>query len=221
MFWVPSGKLILCMSELRDAIKGNHYAKVVKIVKGGHTITETYEEGKTPLLLACELGFFKIVKYLLANGSTLTETSNDGITALHYAVFYDHIKLAKYLLKKGADFSLKTFKYENTVILQASSLEMILYLQSKGANIHDKNKIGHTLLTRLGYSCKIDAIKYLLEQGISINEKTYHGDGIIHTSASGGNNKVLQWLVCEKNLSIHDPGQYGTPIRKSCKSSEK
>lgn len=207
-------------TDLQEAIQANDYKKVVNLIKGGYSIAETYEECKTPLLLACEFGNLKIVKYLLRNGSTLTEVCDEGAGPLHFAVFYDHMELTKYLLKKGADITSKTLKNENTVMLEARCLEMILYLQTKGASLYDKNKFGHTLLTRIAYCCNIETIEYLLENGCSINDKTDNGDGVVHTSAIGGNNILLNWLVKEKKMSINEPSHYGAPIIRAARAGK-
>ncbi len=57
----------------------------------------------TPLMQACQLGHFKIVKLLVENGSKVEARDRFQRTALLHAVMSGHVDICSYLLRLGAN----------------------------------------------------------------------------------------------------------------------
>ena len=60
-------------------------------------IEATDFEGRTPFLLAWELGLLEVISKLVDNGSNINALDFEGNSALHLAVINVHIDTVKYL----------------------------------------------------------------------------------------------------------------------------
>ena len=86
---------------LHDAVSENDLAQVKFCVKfqPKHSINRTSpDDGLTPLLRACKLGFTQIARILLDNGAMVEDRDENGNTCLHYAAMDNNTELVQLLL---------------------------------------------------------------------------------------------------------------------------
>lgn len=58
------------------------------------------EEGNTPLIVACQFGFGRIIKMLVRKDANINALNSRGDSPLHVAHAYHHKSVAKYLLSQ-------------------------------------------------------------------------------------------------------------------------
>lgn len=71
---------------------------------------ETWDDGKTALIVACIYGRRDIVALLCESGADINHGDIEGWTPLHYAAYYGQPQIAEILLKHGAVINTKTRK---------------------------------------------------------------------------------------------------------------
>ena len=64
------------------------------------------EFGNTMLMLACQNGNTKLVKYLIAKGANPSAQNKAGQSAAHFAISFKFYDLSKWLFENGADDTL-------------------------------------------------------------------------------------------------------------------
>ncbi len=66
-----------------------------------------FQDGGTPLFVACQCNHIDVVDELLAQGADIHAQMIDGATPLFITAQNGHVKLLKHLLEKGADLNIK------------------------------------------------------------------------------------------------------------------
>jgi ankyrin repeat protein len=116
------------------------------------------------LVLAAEKGFVKIINYLLFYGADI---KMQGRSAMLIACRNGHLKVVKSLVLAGThwDFwNFWDFWYDNCISISATygHLPIIIYLISKGANLHYFQEKALKIACEKGY---FDIVKYLIDLG--------------------------------------------------------
>ena len=146
---------------------------------------------KTPLVIACYWGKFKIVKYFLETFSNIIDVDSLG------AIFLD---------KKTAITPLiAACKAERRDDCDKESSNIIQYLISKGAKINKSSTDGST---PLHHAHSLETITYLLECGADINKTCNDGINpliqVIRNSLlkKGAKIKILRYLL-DNNANVY------------------
>ncbi len=121
----------------------------------------------TPLLIACQEGFFPAIRQLLRAGADINKRGTvEQVTPLFISLEHESDEISLYLMMKGADCSTKT----------------------RGGS-----SIAHSA-ARTG---KSSVLRFLSSKGISLCEPNAQGIYPIHLAAQQGKNKVLELLSSE------------------------
>ena len=67
---------------------------------------KSLNEGKSPLHISCQNGYFDISKLLLLNNSEINISDNEKNTPLHYSIEGNFFEITKLLLNNIKDFSI-------------------------------------------------------------------------------------------------------------------
>lgn len=96
----------------------------------------TLHGGKTPLHLAVENNFRKIVRDLIARGANINATNKTGQTALHIACRLNNVEIARYLIFENCNTNVKDWQNKIPLHLACQSgnlsLTMLLYNEDAG-----------------------------------------------------------------------------------------
>ncbi len=134
------------MSQLLyKAIRSGNINKVKKYIASGANVNVKYDDGTTPLHIACgEANGLEIVKILIANGADLHAEDEDGDMPIHWASSGTHTELVELLIRAGADVN--AMGDEDWTPLHLASrnadLDTVQLLLFHGANVHAQDTSG-------------------------------------------------------------------------------
>ena len=136
------------ISPLWCAAKNGNWSIVEFLLRRGADVNVNNHDGETPLIIACSVNDFKIVKYLIEQYNANVEIVNDnGYTCLMSASRAGFIKMVKYLVECGGANVNKMNKNGFTALHCAaaeSSLEIVKYLLNRGATLEIVDSFGNT-----------------------------------------------------------------------------
>lgn len=170
-------------SKLLEAAKAGNLNEVITLLENNAQIDTTDQQGKTPLMWACENGHKGVVIHLLVDHHVNIELKDtSGKTALIWACIRGHNDVVALLLEKGADIHVIDKFGKNALMItcwydRTSTAALLL---EKGADIHATNNWGHNAL-KLADMKKKTGITYLLlsymkpaEREAFANEKNHN-----------------------------------------------
>jgi ankyrin repeat protein len=132
----------------------------------------------------------------------------DGRTPLFFSAANGNIDAVKFLVENGANLEIAEYDMGNTPLMAAISInhmEMCLYLISKGANIHAKNKNGDTPIHFATILGNYSMLKLLHRLGCDINEKNNEGNSCILYAVGNNFIECFKYLIdLEIDLDVID-----------------
>lgn len=143
--------------------------------------------GVTPLLIACELGHFDVVKVLVEEGKAdINIRDSEGFTGLHHSLLRRYDDIAYYLIKKGnADINIKDNKGRAPHIFFSKRLQIALHTNQ---NIEDipiiEEDTNNQQEEEEEVKFKIDSRREIKFTDISISEESL-GEGNFGTVFKG------------------------------------
>ncbi len=120
-------------------------------IAAGDPIDAFGRHGSTPLQLAADEGFTRLVEILIRAGADVNLANGAGCTALHYAAREGRLNAANALVDRGADLD-ATCQIGATPAMSAADnghREMVELLIQHGADPEIRDPHGHTALDRL------------------------------------------------------------------------
>ncbi|MEI0524802.1 ankyrin repeat domain-containing protein [Brachyspira murdochii] len=182
--------------------------KAIELISYGADVNmKDDNDSRTPLKLASEKGYLKLVKELIKQGADVNFREEEGdIDALYYAVESEknyHLEVVKELLNAGADtdiiYGTKEENEDNILYpaIKRCDLEKVKLLTEHGADINYSNfEYGPVIAYAISQEC-IDIVKYLVSQGADPAMKYTNG-----YSYSGKSYSLLNAAVGNKNTEI-------------------
>ena len=188
--------------------------KAIELISYGADVNmKDDNDSRTPLELASENGYLKLVKELIKQGADVNFREEEGdIDALYYAVESEknyHLEVVKELLNAGADTDIiygtkEENKYNilNVAIIGRCNLEKVKLLTEHGADINYSNfEYGPVIAVAVSKEC-IDIVKYLVSQGVDpamtyTNGYSYSGKSYSLLNAAVGNKttEIAEYLI--------------------------
>jgi len=171
------------------------------------------DRGRTPLMMAAEVGTPEAMKTLLLAGADPNAADSFGVTALMLGA--RDIARVRLLLDAGARANDKSKQDQTALHIAASttgSIETIRLLVSSGADPKAIGAGGRNGLLVAATANDLDMVRYFLDQGINVNSVN-RTDISGHTAlmgASAQNNTAMVRLLLQKgadpNLAATDAG---------------
>jgi len=148
------GKTALMWTQIGSEYPGYNPAIVKTLITAGADVNVVDTYGQTPLTMAAGADLFESVKLLLAAGANVS-AKDRGESALIRA-FQSH-----YSSKDDSTI------HPSVVTVQA--------LIAAGANVHDVNRDGQTLVMLAARRNSLEALKILIAAGVDVNAKDNNG----------------------------------------------
>ncbi|ASJ20791.1 hypothetical protein BHAMNSH16_03665 [Brachyspira hampsonii] len=186
--------------------------KAIELISYGADVNMK-DDNRTPLKLASEKGYLKLVKELIKQGADVNfrEEYQANIDALYSAVESEknyHLEVVKELLNAGADtdiiYGTKEENEDNILYpaIKRCDLEKVKLLTEHGADINYSNfEYGPVIAYAISQEC-IDIVKYLVSQGADpamryTNGYSYSGKSYSLLNAAVGNKttEIAEYLI--------------------------
>lgn len=192
-----SGRTALMLSVLL----GNSAAMEELLKNGALEVDQKDQDGQSALALACEKGDLEAVQLLLKKGAHPNLRGKSDWTPLHYAVSKGHFKIVQALLRGGADpFLFNQLGYNAIhVAATAGNVEILEFLLTSPAptSVLDL-RTSKTLATPLFLASarnQLEAVKFLLGKGASIDAANKEGITPLHTAVIKGHVEIVKHLL--------------------------
>ena len=164
------------------------------LLKEGATFLGKNRYGNTLLHLSCRYGNYGVVAYILKASKgekrfNIHKRNYYGYTAMMYACFSGNLELIKLMVEYGASIFDRTYSHKYSHVNNMNSC-----ICAAANSDYDNPHI----------------IKYLLDNGCNINDKTYYGTPI-YLATSKGNILIVETLldngsdIDNCNINMHTP----------------
>jgi len=124
------------------------------------------------ILRAAEQNDLSLVKQALAKGANVDALNTNGWSPLIFAAKAGNAAMVRTLVAKGADVNRRTSTDVGSTVLcfavDRGDFSIVAYLLKHGADINGKSRNGTTPLSHTAITGKIEAAKFLLDQGADI-----------------------------------------------------
>ena len=189
----------------------------------GFQVNEKDFTGDTAFHNAAWNGDVQLIKFLKRENADINVCNYSGKNALMYACTGScDIEAVKWLLEEGFNLEDKDSD-ENTAFLLATkegNVSFLKFLKDEGADIKVRNKYGQNALMNVCFSSgDIEVVKWLLEEGFTLEEKDNDGNTSFLFAAQNGNTSILKFLK-DENASVTVKNNLGeNALMKACLNS--
>ena len=139
----------------------------------------------------------EVIELMLSHVPSIDSITKEGLTPLMIAALNDKLQAVKYLLEQGADPSLQNNKGWSA--LHSASLdgnpEVIELILNHVPNIDSITKEGDTPLLIAARNDKLQAVKYLLQQGADPSLQDHDGWNVLHSASKFGNPEIIELML--------------------------
>ncbi|MEI8572653.1 hypothetical protein U737_07815 [Methylomonas sp. LW13] len=198
--WKPSDKGLidkhdpsrryLMQPDLHKAVLDNDLKQIEKLLKSGANIEEM-AEGKSPLLLAINLGLVKAAKVLLSHGANIHVRDSNGASALYFAINSKNAELAELVFNAGLklDEAISTAFLSDPLMYSIDApinIELIKLLVKKGASLDSPYVMARAIDYNLNYrdsdAKQLELVKFLFQKGVPLDYEN-NGNNLVHYAA--------------------------------------
>lgn len=177
-----------------SAIMEGDLDKVKEAICSGEDPNKENVFGKQPLTQAVQEGNLEIVKYLVENGAKVNSKTK-GCHLLTLAMETNK-EIVYYLLDKGIDLKLN----EGQIPLLPSAawnndVDTMKELIERGISINEVGSAGSALHKAIRSGDALEAITYLLEQGIDLELEDHNGYKALYVALKCKYTKAIQLLM--------------------------
>ena len=169
------------------------------LVEHGADVRHSDNNGMTPLHFASYEGHADVAGYLLEHGADPAAMTNRGSVALHGAALRGSTPTVAVLLEHGVPVNARNAAGYTPILSGTSGqadAEMVRLLVEHGAWVDDRDREGTTALHNAAWRGNLDIVRYLIEQGASLNAlMNGGGNTALHNAASIGNIEVVRVLL--------------------------
>ncbi len=169
------------------------------LVEAGADARHRDNNGMTALHFASYEGHDDAALYLLEHGADPAAATNRGSVALHGAALRGSTPTVAVLLEHGVPANARNaggFTPLLSGTAGQADAELVRLLLEHGAWVDDRDLEGTTALHNAAWRGNLDVVRYLIEQGASIDAlMNGGGNTALHNAASTGNIEVVRALL--------------------------
>jgi ankyrin repeat protein len=159
---------------------------------------------QTALMLACQNGSVKTVKFLIDKGADVNAIDKSGWTPLHYASQSGCVDSLKLIIEQVANVNAKNNDDQCAIHIAAKSgkLECLQYLIGKGADVNSEDVYKKTPLHYASERGHLDCVELLISKSANVNSKDDEDQTPLHEcpyEEEGKENNLKQAEVLIEN----------------------
>ncbi|XP_071085411.1 putative ankyrin repeat protein RF_0381 [Haliotis cracherodii] len=141
------------------------------------------QAGRTPLMIAAEMGQQKVFDLLVGKGCNLAAVDDTGNNILHLACYSDNVHIVEYLITH------------------------------KIADIESQGNFGRTPVMYAAEKGQQKVFDLLVGKGCNLSAVDVTGNNILHLACFSDNVNIVEYLITHKIAHIESRGQVGrTPV---------
>lgn len=208
--------LELAVSQREDAVE----VVELLIAMGADVNQMPIRWGRTPLMIAAELGEWECIRILSRLKGTLEATDWAGNTALHRATMFTQLKSVQLLLNAGSQAAPRNldgdtplhFLGTNQIQDEQVAQEILqLLIKNQDSAIEARNYCGRTPVVVAAINQRLTTVRLLVGQGASLHGIYDRGRTLLHHAASRLSLKLLQYLdsLNLSGIDLNHPDHYG------------
>lgn len=198
-------------SAIHAAVRQNHYEMVEAMLKKGVNVNLTQDKpsvaGTTPLHLACEHVYPRLVKMLMEAGADDTLKNEKEETPAHIAagkkIGYKQVSDKERIeMLQALEHVDIPGKNGTTPLMAIQDPQMFLsialtpVLIEKGADVNRADNNGNTaLMLHTFWYCYKDVIKAMVKAGYDVNARNRNGDTVLHYVMKNKNSEMAIYLI--------------------------
>lgn len=178
-------------NPLQNAAQAGQAYELARIVEGGlYDINAKTPRQWTALMLACENGHIKAVRYLLEQRLKINMQNKKSRTTLHIAAYEGHADVVRALVRRSpgpADIHVKDRQKRTAfrTAAQRGKADVVRILHRSGADVNQLSAHGWTALHLAAEEDKLETVEYLLAKGADQSIRIKKGSKAGKTAKEG------------------------------------
>ncbi|XP_073408869.1 fibronectin type 3 and ankyrin repeat domains protein 1 isoform X4 [Dendrobates tinctorius] len=208
--------------HLHRAVNMNDEVTVLKILQTGNVKADIPDKlGFSPLMIAAQKGYFRIVQSLIDHGADINLENGSGKNSVMLACFAGHLDIVEYLREQGASWESRD-KGGCTAMhwaVDGGSLKLIEWMIGDGCEVDVKDSCSHwTPLMRVSaVTGSADVARLLIAAGANINVKDKDGKTPLMVATLNNHERLVRLLI-EKGADCSITNEYGIGISEMAKA---
>lgn len=161
-------------------------------------IEKKNDDGKTPLILAAEFGYYEICQLLVHKGANIEERCHNKCTALMYASSRGNFDIAQYLLRNGAEVDSRDKDLNTPLIIacEFGHIDVCHLLIKYNADVDARNEsFGNTSLMVACERGFYECARLLLVNHANVCATNFDGHTALLFAAKNGHLSVVELLL--------------------------
>jgi len=175
-------------------------------------------DGNTPLMIACQKGYFRVVELLLADKRiNVNLENNHGVTAFYLACLNGETRTIQTMLNDKRVDGNKGTKHRGLTPLIVACIDdhektsvIELLLSSKRINVNLSNTDGWTALYYACQNCLTEIVVLLLKSPrIDVNKPGPYGTTPLMIACEYGHLQIVKYLLEDPRINVNLENDYG------------
>jgi ankyrin repeat protein len=179
------------------------------------------DDGRSGLIIACNLNNFEYVKYFVERGINVNLKDNEfKNSALLVSICHGNLEITKYLIENGADINSKNNIGDTALhfACMEGHFETVKYLHEKGMDLNEKNMENNCAIIFAVGNGHYEIVKYLIENNVDLDVKNAQNMHLIFSAIRNQELDTIELLLkSNKNLVNIWDETWGTPLIESIK----
>nr|AAD33043.1 alpha-latrocrustotoxin precursor [Latrodectus tredecimguttatus] len=177
------------------------------IAKGANINAKT-NDGSTPLHFAAALGKTNIFQLLMDKGANIKAENLINQMPIHEAVVNGHLAIVKMLIEQDSSLmNAKNMRDEYPFYLAAEKRykDVFNYLESKGADVNEKNNDGNTLLHLFSINGEVEVVQFLIQNGADFRLRNKERKSFFDLAVEFGHAGIVGYAIEENKVDLQEP----------------
>ncbi|XP_053489517.1 fibronectin type 3 and ankyrin repeat domains protein 1 isoform X2 [Ictalurus furcatus] len=207
--------------QLYQAVKRNDEEELSKVLQSGTVnVNICVELGLTPLMVAAQKGFSRMVHKLVEHGADIHMKNGSGKDALMMACFAGHLDIVKYLREFGATWQSRDMCGLTPLhwATDGEHLPVIDYMIQDGCELDVMDVSQWTPLMRVSVVTGNAAVASLLIQaGADVNVRDKHGKTPLMVAVLNNHEQLVK-LLLDSGADRHVKNDFGSGLAEMAKA---